>query len=156
MIFSPYLQGGPNAENSYLCSRLMFLQSNAEHQKKRQKKEERREVGRRGEEGGGKERSGEEWGGEEWGGEERSEEGRRSGEGKRRGGERGREHKGLSHFRCHLPAGSSSRPLYIMSTIVNKQITAARQSLCASSSGGHSTSNAGGRNTCFSVHLNKR
>lgn len=64
MIFSPYLQGGPNAENSYLCSRLMFLQSNAEHQKKRQKKEGRREVGRRGEKGGGKERSGEERSGE--------------------------------------------------------------------------------------------
>lgn len=31
MIFSPYLQGVPNAKNSYLYSRLMFLQSNAEH-----------------------------------------------------------------------------------------------------------------------------
>lgn len=31
MIFSPYLQGQPNAKNSYLYSRLMFLQSNAEH-----------------------------------------------------------------------------------------------------------------------------
>lgn len=29
--FPPYLQGVPNAKNSYLYSRLMFLQSNAEH-----------------------------------------------------------------------------------------------------------------------------
>lgn len=132
--------------DSCSCSQMQNIKKKTEKRGEERSREERREGGREGEE----------WGGEEWGGEERSEEGRRSGAGKRRGGERGGEHKGLSHFRCHLPAGSSSRPLYIMSTIVNKQITAARQSLCASSSGGHSTSNAGGRNTCFSVHLNKR
>lgn len=40
MIFPPSLQGVPNAKNSYLYSRLMFLQSNAEHQKKERKGEE--------------------------------------------------------------------------------------------------------------------
>lgn len=54
MIFSPYLQGAPNAKNSYLYSRLMFLQSNAEYispfarekQKKRVEEEEKGGGGR--------------------------------------------------------------------------------------------------------------
>lgn len=56
MIFSPYLQGVPNAKNSYLYSRLMFLQSNAEHiprlqGKNKKKKEKKGWEKRRKEEG---------------------------------------------------------------------------------------------------------
>lgn len=53
MIFSPYLQGVPNAKNSYLYSRLMFLQSNAEHIPRLQgeNKEKKRGETRRKEEG---------------------------------------------------------------------------------------------------------
>lgn len=53
MIFSPYLQGVPNAKNSYLYSRLMFLQSNAEHIPRLQGKNKKKKTGGKEEQRGG-------------------------------------------------------------------------------------------------------
>lgn len=124
MIFSPYLQGVPNAKNSYLYSRLMFLQSNAEHIPHLQGKNKEKKKG---------------------------------GGGEKRGGGR---HKGPSYFLCHLLASTfTAIPLHHVKDCKqannnSASETTVRERHTLSCSRGLSAANWGGKNICFTVHLN--